>query len=140
MLSETHAAWLMQRARAGEATLARHLGGQGEAQAAQAATIEDVVRWGTAGGAKVLGLPAIGTLAPGQAADIAIYALDRDPRYFGLHDFAIGPVASGGSAHLKALQIGGREIVRNGVLPGLDLLELGQQARAAVVRLANASR
>lgn len=140
MLSETHAAWLMQRARAGEATLARHRGGQGEAQAAQAATIEDVVRWGTAGGAQVLGLPAIGTLAPGQAGDIAIYRLDQDPRYFGLHDPAIGPVASGGSAHLKALLIGGREIVRDGVLPGLDLLELGRQARAAVAQLANASR
>ena len=140
MLSETHAAWLMQRARAGEATLARHRGGQGEAQAAQAATIEDVVRWGTAGGARVLGLPAIGTLAPGQAGDIAIYRLDQDPRYFGLHDPAIGPVASGGSAHLKALLIGGREIVRDGVLPGLDLMELGRQARAAVARLANASR
>ncbi|MBC7377391.1 MAG: amidohydrolase family protein, partial [Burkholderiaceae bacterium] len=140
MLSETHAAWLMQRARAGEATLARHRGGQGEAQAAQAATIEDVVRWGTAGGARVLGLPAIGTLAPGQAGDIAIYRLDQNPRYFGLHDPAIGPVASGGSAHLKALLIGGREIVRDGVVPGLDLLELGRQARAAVARLANASR
>ena len=139
MLSETHAAWLMQRARAGEATLARHRGGQGEAQAAQAATIEDVVRWGTAGGARVLGLPAIGTLAPGQAGDIAIYRLDQDPRYFGLHDPAIGPVASGGSAHLKALLIGGREIVRDGVLPGLDLMELGRQARAAVARLASAS-
>ncbi|MDP1943012.1 amidohydrolase family protein [Rhodoferax sp.] len=135
MLSETHAAWLMQRARAGEATLAQHRGGQGEAQAAQAATVEDVVRWGTAGGAKVLGLPAVGTLAEGQAADIAIYALDRDPRYFGLHDPAIGPVASGGSAHLKALLIGGREIVRDGALPGLDLQELGRQARAAVARL-----
>ncbi|MGC1174021.1 amidohydrolase family protein, partial [Polaromonas sp.] len=71
MLSETHAAWLMQRARAGEATTALHRGGQGEADAA-ATTVEDVVRWGTAGGAKVLGLPGIGTLAPGQAADIAI--------------------------------------------------------------------
>ena len=140
MLSETHAAWLMQSARAGEATLARHRGGQGEAQAAQAATIEDVVRWGTAGGAKVLGLPAIGTLAPGQAADIAIYALDRDPRYFGLHDPAIGPVASGGAAHLKALLVGGREIVSDGALPGLDLLELGQQARSAVARLVSAAQ
>ena len=78
--------------------------------------------------------------ALGQAANIAIYALDRDPRYFGLHDLAIGPVASGGSAHLKALLIGGREIVRNGVLPGLDLLELSRPVRAAVARLANASR
>lgn len=134
MLSETHAAWLMQRARAGEATVALHRGGGGEADAA-ATAVEDVVRWGTAGGAKVLGLPGIGTLAPGQAADIAIYALDRDPRYFGLHDPAIGPVASGGAAHLLALLVGGREIVRDGAVPRLDLADLGRQARAAVARL-----
>lgn len=135
MLSEAHAAWLMQRARAGEAAVATHRGGQGEAQAAAAATVEDIVRWGTAGGAKVLGLSAVGTLAPGQAADIAIYALGRDPRYFGLHDPAVGPVASGGTAHLKALLVGGDEVVRDGTIAGLDLAELGGQARDAVRRL-----
>ncbi|MDO8778303.1 MAG: amidohydrolase family protein [Burkholderiaceae bacterium] len=139
MLSETHAAWLMQRAKAGEAAVPLYRGGQGEAQAAASATVEDVVRWGTAGGAKVLGLPGIGTLATGQAADFAISALDRVPRYFGLHVPAIGPVASGGSAHLKALLRGGQEIVREGAIPGLDLAELGQQARAAVARLTGLS-
>ncbi|HSH89188.1 MAG TPA: amidohydrolase family protein [Ramlibacter sp.] len=135
MLSEVHAAWLMQRARAGEAAVALHRGGQGEAEAAGAATVEDVVRWGTAGGAQVLGLPGIGTLAPGQAADIAIYGIDRDPRYFGLHDPAIGPVASGGAADLRLLLVGGKEIVRDGVIPGLDMKELGAQARSAVAGL-----
>lgn len=135
MLSETHAAWLMQRARAGEAAVALHRGGRGEAEAAAAATVEDVVRWGSAGGAQVLGLDAVGTLAVGQAADIAVYALDRDPRFFGLHDPAIGPVASGGRAHLKVLLVGGREVVREGQLPGIDLAELGRQARAGVARI-----
>lgn len=135
MLSETHAAWLMQRARAGEAAVALHRGGRGEDEAAAAATVEDVVRWGTAGGATVLGLPAIGTLATGQAADIAVYRLDRDPRYFGLHDPAIGPVASGGRADLRLLLVGGREIVRGGEIPGLDLQELGGKAREAVAML-----
>lgn len=141
MLSETHAAWLMQRAKAGEAALAYHRGGNGEDGAAAAATVEDVVRWATAGGAEVLGLPAIGTLMAGQAADIAVYRLDRDPRYFGLHDPAVGPVASGGAAHLATLLIGGREIVREGKIPGLDMLELGAQARSAVKKLlASAAR
>jgi membrane-associated protease RseP (regulator of RpoE activity) len=49
----------------------------------------------------VVGIPAgygaspgvlVAGVAPGQAADIAIYGLDRQPRYFGLHDPAIGPV------------------------------------------------
>ena len=135
MLSETHAAWLMQRARAGEAALAHYRGGRGEDNAAAAATVEDVVRWGTAGGAEVLGLPAVGTLMVGQAADIAVYRLDRDPRYFGLHDPAVGPVASGGAAHLATLLVGGREVVKQGKLPGLDLSELGAQARTAVKKL-----
>ena len=135
MLSEVHAAWLMQRARAGEAAVALHRGGAGEAEAAAAATVEDVVRWGTAGGAKVLGLPAIGTLVPGQAADLAIYRIDDQPRYFGLHDPAIGPVASGGAAHLEALYVAGKPVVRGGALPGLDLKELGRQSRDAVRRL-----
>ena len=60
----------MQRAKAGEAAEAVTRGGAGEAGAATA-SIEDVARWGTAGGAAVLDLPGVGTLAPGQAADLA---------------------------------------------------------------------
>jgi cytosine/adenosine deaminase-related metal-dependent hydrolase len=135
MLSETHAAWLMQRARAGEAAVAQHRGGEGEAQAAAAATVEDVVRWGTAGGAQVLGLPAVGTLAPGQAADIAIYRLSEDPRYFGLHDPAIGPVASGGAARLQTLLVGGKAVVEHGAVPNMDVHGLGREAREAVRRI-----
>ncbi|MEI6029306.1 MAG: amidohydrolase family protein, partial [Betaproteobacteria bacterium] len=135
MISETHAAWLMQRAKAGEAATAECRGGQGEAQAAAASTVEDVVRWGSAGGARLMGLDAMGTLAPGQAADIAIYGLDRHPRYFGLHDPAIGPVASGGNADLRWLFVAGQDVVRDGALPGLDLAELGHQARGAVQEL-----
>jgi cytosine/adenosine deaminase-related metal-dependent hydrolase len=139
MVSETHAAWLMQRARAGEAARAVSRGGVGE-HGADAATVEDVVCWGTAGGAAVLGLPGVGTLAPGQAADIAIYALDRDPRHFGLHDPALAPVVSGGRAHLQALLVGGRTVVRDGAVPGLDLREMGRQSRAAVATLISRAR
>lgn len=134
MISETHAAWLMARARDGQDAVALYRGGQGEADAA-AATVEDVVRWGSVGGAAVLGLDAVGTLAPGQAADLAIYGLDREPRYFGLHDAAIGPVASGGTADLRYLFVTGKEVVRDGRVPGLDLLELGRQSHAAVSAL-----
>lgn len=134
MISETHAAWLMARARGGHEALAHHRGGQGEGDAA-GVTVEDVVRWGSAGGAEVLGLDAIGTLEIGKAADFAIYGLDRDPRYFGLHDRAIGPVASGGSADLRHLFVGGREVVRDGRVPGLDLAELGRQSGQAVAGL-----
>ncbi|NSL53810.1 amidohydrolase family protein [Uliginosibacterium aquaticum] len=130
MISETHVAWLMQRAKGGEAAQPKFRGGAGEA-GADAASVEDVIRWGSSGGAAVLGLPAIGSLAEGQAADIAIYDLSRNPRYFGLHDLAIAPVACGGSAHLRSLLVGGREIVREGAIPDLDMAELAAEARAA---------
>ncbi len=134
MISETHAAWLLARARDGQDAVAFHRGGRGEDDAA-ATTVEDVVRWGSAGGAAVLGLDAVGTLAAGQAADFSIYGLDRDPRYFGLHDPAIGPVASGGNADLRYLFVGGKEVVRDGRIPNLDLIELGRQSREAVKAL-----
>ncbi|PIA72626.1 amidohydrolase [Ectopseudomonas toyotomiensis] len=133
MLSETHAAWLLQRARKGEQAKPRYAGGTFEG-GADAASIEDVLRWGTAGGAQVLGLDALGTLQVGQAADLAIYGLD-DPRYFGLHDPAIGPIACGGRASVKALLVGGQRVVVDDRLPGLDLAALGREANAAVLQL-----
>jgi cytosine/adenosine deaminase-related metal-dependent hydrolase len=134
MISEVHAAWLMQRARGGEATTAVCRGGAGEA-GARDASVEDVVRWGTAGGAQVLGLDHIGRLEPGMAADLAIYTLDQDPRHFGLHDVAIAPVASGGRAHLRALLVAGERIVEHGAIPDLDMAQLARAARAAVREL-----
>ncbi|HEY8359635.1 MAG TPA: amidohydrolase family protein [Ramlibacter sp.] len=134
MISETHAAWLMARARAGQDAVAVHRGGRGEDNAA-ATTVEDVVRWGSAGGAGVLGLDAVGTLEVGKSADLSIYGIDREPRYFGLHDPAIGPVASGGTADLRWMLVGGREVVREGRVPGFDVIELGRQSRDAVKAL-----
>lgn len=134
MISETHAAWLMARARDGQDAVPHYRGGQGEGDAA-GVTVEDVVRWGSAGGADVLGLDAVGTLEVGKAADFSVYGLDRDPRYFGLHDPAIGPVASGGNADLRYLFVAGKEVVRDGRVPDLDVIELGRQGREAVKAL-----
>ncbi|MEB8192411.1 amidohydrolase family protein [Raoultella terrigena] len=130
MQSEAHAAWLLQRARKGMQAKPRYDGGSFEG-GGDAATIEDVVRWGSAGGAQILGLQKSGTLQVGMLADIAIYRLD-DPRYFGLHDMAIGPVACGGRASLRALMINGRVIVENDAIPGLDLDAMRHQAISAV--------
>ncbi|SNS83173.1 Cytosine/adenosine deaminase [Noviherbaspirillum humi] len=133
MISETHAAWLLQRARVGQQAQAAHRGGSFEG-GADAASVEDVVRWGTTGGARVLGLEALDGLRPGCAADLAIWSLD-DPRYFGLHDPAIGPVASGGRPRLRNLFVGGRMIVEDDYIPGVDIWRLASQARAATARL-----
>jgi cytosine/adenosine deaminase-related metal-dependent hydrolase len=149
MQSEAHACWLLHRAdpRAGERRAGSGAGAEpGERSSpvgqlvgqpggdAAALTVEDVVHIGTAGGARVLGLAGIGTLRVGQAADLAVYDLD-EPRYFGLHDIAIGPVASGGRARLRALLVDGRVVVDNDIVPGLDLPTLRHEAQALVSRM-----
>lgn len=133
MLSETHATWMLQRARKGMFAQPKYDGGTFEG-GADAATVEDVIRWGTQGGAQVLGLSDIGTLEIGQQADLVVYQLD-DPRYMGLHDMAIGPVASGGQAQIKHMLIGGKTVIENNHIPNLDMRELAAQAREAVKKL-----
>jgi cytosine/adenosine deaminase-related metal-dependent hydrolase len=125
ILTEAHIAWYVHRAAKG-ATGAPDGG-------ADAVSIEDIIHWGTAGGGEVLGLHT-GMLAPGYAADIAIYEL-ADPRHFGLHDPAIAPVASGGRPRLRRLICGGKTIVENDCIPGVDLVELAARAREAVGKL-----
>jgi cytosine/adenosine deaminase-related metal-dependent hydrolase len=119
MISEMHSAWHTHRAVKG----------------ADAVTAEEVVHWATAGGARVLGLPQIGTLAPGQQADIAIFNLDQ-PRHFGMHDPMIAPVTCAGSASVRYLLIGGRIVVENGAIPGLDIQKLQSDAARVVAHLA----
>src|ERR1700716_3962422 len=119
MISEMHSAWHTHRATKG----------------ADAVTAEDVVHWATAGGARVLGLPHIGTLAPGQQADIAIFNLDQ-PRHFGMHDPMIAPVTCAGSASVRYLLIGGRIVAENGAIPGLDIQKLKSDAARVVAHLA----
>ena len=94
-------------------------------------TVEDVIRRGSANGARVLGFDGVGELAVGQAADLAVYALD-DPRYFGLHDPAIAPVAAGGRPQLRWLLVNGRVVVEDDRIPGIDMAELEAKARQAV--------
>ena len=117
-LSEAHACWYTHRALKGAGSM----------------TIEEVMHWGTQGGARVLGIDNIGALEVGRAADIAVYDL-AEPRYAGLHDPAIGPVASGGDPRLRLATVQGRVVVENGAIPGLDLPRLLARAREAVRRL-----
>ena len=99
---------------------------------AAAITAEDVVHIGSAGGAQLLGLSGVGTLEAGMAADLAVYDLGRDPRFFGLHDLGVGPVVSGARPTLRALLIDGRVVVDNDAIPGLDLAQLRHDAQALV--------
>lgn len=104
------------------------------AKGAGAVAAEDVVRWASAGGARALGLPAVGTIEPGKAADIALFDV-RGPRYMGQHDVLLGPVISGGGASVRATFVRGEPLVVDGALPFLDLASLGAEARRALAAL-----
>ena len=87
--------------------------------------------WGTAGGAAVLGLDAVGTLEVGKAADLVLYDVDA-LRFNGFHDMAIAPVAAGEPTKVRYSIANGRVVVDDGEIPGLDLDELRRDAREGV--------
>lgn len=132
MISELHFAWMLHRAQAGAFSRAipEGLGEEG----GDATTVEQIIHWASQSGAQMLGFEGVGHLSAGMAADLAVYALD-DPRYFGLHDPAIGPIASGGRPHLKWVLCAGKVILEDDLPTGLDLERLGIQAKAEVQAL-----
>jgi len=123
----------VHRSHAGAAARPRPAGA-GEA-GADATTVEDVIRWGSANGARVLGFDGVGEIAPGMAADLVVYSLD-DPRYFGLHDPAIGPVVAGGRPRVRWMLVDGKVVLEDDQMPGVDMAELAARSREAVARLA----
>lgn len=115
MLSEVHMAYLMHRLRHGPDAL----------------STDDVVRMATAGGAEVLGLPGIGTLEIGQAADLASYRLDSAAA-IGLHDPGSAPVLCGRALQTDTVWVSGQPVLIDGEIPGLDRARLAAHAREAV--------
>lgn len=95
---------------------------------------ETILNWATAGGAKALGLPGIGTLEVGKAADLVLLDLDH-PRYFGQHDPTIAPIISGGAFNVKRSFVAGKELVVDGQIPWLKIPELREQAAETVSKL-----
>lgn len=97
-------------------------------------TAERALSWATTGGAKVLGLDAIGEIAPGKAADLVLFETHA-PRYFGQHDPLVGPIISGGAPRIRRSYAAGREIIRDGIIPWLDLDQLAADAGRVVQRM-----
>ena len=118
MTGEVNTAWLIHRA----------------AQGASATTAEDVIHWATVGGARVLGLGEVGTLQIGQAADLVLYDINH-PRFYGFHDPALAPVVAGEPITVRTSIIGGRVVVDEGVVCGLDVASIRAQARQGVADL-----
>ncbi|MBS1018977.1 amidohydrolase family protein [Gluconobacter cerinus] len=114
MGAEMHCAWMIHRALHG----------------ADAVTAEDVMRWSTSAGAQILGLPDVGRVEVGAAADLVIHGLDA-PRCAGLHDPLIAPVVSG-AATVRHVLMDGVPVVVDGAILGLDLEALLAEARDVV--------
>lgn len=106
MMQEVRQAFLLQRTRYGSAGISH----------------EDALRWGTAGGARVLRRPDLGTLEPGKAADMAMFDLE-ELRFSGSGD-PVAALVLCGAHKVRHLMIGGEWRVSDGELAGVDVPRL----------------
>ncbi len=83
-------------------------------------TVRDVIELATTGGALVLGRDDIGKLAPGYAADLIAFDLNRIEFAGGRHD-PTAAVVMCGPMKIDHSWVGGRPLVQNGNLADLDL-------------------
>ncbi len=117
LMEEVRQAFLLQRLRYGSARVA----------------VGDALRWATQGGARVLGRPMLGTLAPGALADLALFDLEA-LRFSGAGDPLLALVTCGAS-RARHVMVNGEWRVVDGAVPGLDVGELMARHQAAAARL-----
>ena len=92
-------------------------------------THRDVLRWATEGSARCLGRSDIGRIEAGYEADLALFKLD-EPRFSGAHD-PLAALVLCGAHRADRVMVGGRWIVENGQIPGLDVADLMRRHSAA---------
>ena len=80
---------------------------------------KDALRWATRGSAACLGRSDIGAIAPGLQADLALYRLD-ELRFSGAGD-PLAALILCGASRADRVMVGGRWVVEDGAIPGLDL-------------------
>jgi 8-oxoguanine deaminase len=113
MMQEVRAAFLLQRSRYG----------------VEAVSHVDALRWATQGSAACVGRSDIGEIAVGKMADLALFKLD-ELRFSGSGD-PLAALVLCGAHHADRVMVGGRWIVEDGAVPGLDLGELMARHTAA---------
>ncbi|WP_372971712.1 amidohydrolase family protein [Marinobacter sp.] len=118
MLQELNLAWLIHRA----------------AHGPDVTTLEQVLDWGTRGGAKLLGLQDTGSLAVGMQADLVLYDIDQ-PRFAGVHSPLVAPLMCGEPVHVRDSFVQGRRIVEDGRVTGVDERELTSKVQEGVARI-----
>jgi 8-oxoguanine deaminase len=98
-----------------------------------------VLHMATAGGARVLGRDDIGVIAPGLAADLAVFDL-RGLEYAGAtHDPVAALLFCGMDARAELVMVNGEVVVRDKHLVRLDEQEVAERARKASAGLLGAA-
>jgi 8-oxoguanine deaminase len=118
LMQEVRAAFLLQRHRYGVARVSH----------------KDALRWATAGSAACIGRPELGKIAPGKAADLALFRLD-ELRFAGARD-KLAALVLAGAHRADRVMVGGRWVVEDGAIPCLDLPALLARQDAEAARLA----
>jgi 8-oxoguanine deaminase len=117
LMQEVRAAFLLQRSRYGVSSVS-HL---------------DALRWATKGSAACVGRDDIGDIAVGAVADLALFKLD-ELRFSGSGD-PLAALVLCGAHRADRVMVGGRWIVEDGAIPGLDLGDLIRRHSAAARKL-----
>lgn len=118
MLQELNLTWLLHRA----------VGGP------EATSLEQVLEWGSKGGATTLGLKDVGEIAEGKVADLVLYDIDQ-PRFAGVHSSLMAPLLCAEPATVKYSFIDGQLIIEQGCLSGVNEEDLTRQVQRSVAEL-----
>ena len=102
--------------------------------------VMDALRLATTGGAQILGRDDIGRIAPGMAADLALFDLTDIGLTGALHDPAAAPILSFGTGRTAYTIVNGEVVVDQGRLVTGNLEEISREAnRLASEMIAAAS-
>jgi cytosine/adenosine deaminase-related metal-dependent hydrolase len=101
----------------------------------QSMPAKTVVRMATRGGAEVLGHPEIGQVAPGYAADLAVFRLDRVDFAGAMADPAAAVLFCGSAPRAEYTIVAGEVLVEKGQLTRLDEGEVFRAANAEAKKL-----
>jgi len=113
LMQEVRAAFLLQRGRYGVERVSHR----------------DALRWATQGSAACVGRTDIGAIAVGAMADLALFKLD-ELRFSGAGD-PLAALVLCGAHRADRVMVGGKWVVEDGQIPGLDLADLIRRHSAA---------
>jgi cytosine/adenosine deaminase-related metal-dependent hydrolase len=97
-------------------------------------TVEEAFRLATQGGAKLLKRPELGNIAPGCAADIALYKIDTVERAGAIAQDPLGALVLTRPDRASFVFVQGQLVVRERQVTSLDMVEVVREANALVRR------